>query len=309
MAKSRKRPSSDKDKQAADPQSGPGHRRRRRGRRHRGRRHRDGRRGAPRRAPSAASREQQQRSAARRARSPATRTSARATPAKTSAPSTPRPTPSTSRSRAASSTSKTCSRWTSIGLHEIAKQEGIQDYIGLKKQDLIFQILKERVKQNGLMFGEGDARNPARRLRLPPQPRLQLPALPRRHLHLARARSAASACATAHVVAGQIRPPKENERYFALLRVEAINCEDPERITEKVVFDDLTPLHPNKPAHAGEPIPTRSNMRVVDLVTPIGKGQRGLIVAPPRTGKTVLLQKMANSDLARTTPSATSSCC
>ena len=75
--------------------------------------------------------------------------------AKTSPASTPRPTPSTSRSRAASSTSKTCSRWTSIGLHEIARQEGIQDYIGLKKQDLIFQILRSRIRQNGLMYGEG----------------------------------------------------------------------------------------------------------------------------------------------------------
>jgi transcription termination factor Rho len=101
---------------------------------------------------------------------------------------------------------------------------------------------------------------------------------------------------TGAVVAGQIRPPKENERYFALLRVEAINYQEPDLLTQKVVFDDLTPLHPNKRLHL-EAEGNEINMRVMDLVTPIGKGQRGLIVAPPRTGKTVLLQKMANSIL------------
>ena len=94
------------------------------------------------------------------------------------------------------------------------------------------------------------------------------------------------------VVAGQIRPPKENERYFALLRVEAINLTDPEQLAQMVVFEDLTPLHPNKRLlleTTGEELPTR----VVDLFTPIGKGQRGLIVSPPRAGKTVILQKLA----------------
>jgi transcription termination factor Rho len=97
-----------------------------------------------------------------------------------------------------------------------------------------------------------------------------------------------------HVVQGQIRPPKESERYFALLRVEAINGEDPERITDTGNFEDLTPLHPNKRLIL-EADPKELNMRIVDLVTPIGMGQRMLIVAPPRTGKTVLLQKIANS--------------
>src|SRR6266481_1376925 len=141
-------------------------------------------------------------------------------------------------------------------LIKVAKEEGLTDYTGLKKQDLIFKILKERVKQNGLMFGER----------------------------------------TGAVVAGQIRPPKENERYFALLRVEAINYNDPDILTQKVVFDDLTPLHPDKRLNL-ETDPTEINMRVMDMVTPIGKGQRGLIVAPPRTGKTILLQKIANSIL------------
>jgi transcription termination factor Rho len=101
---------------------------------------------------------------------------------------------------------------------------------------------------------------------------------------------------TGSVVAGQIRPPKENERYFALLRVEAINYHDPDILTQKVVFDDLTPLHPDKRLSL-EVEPSEINMRVMDLVTPIGKGQRGLIVAPPRTGKTILLQKIATSIL------------
>jgi len=104
------------------------------------------------------------------------------------------------------------------------------------------------------------------------------------------------------VVAGQIRPPKESERYFALLRVEAINWEDPERVTEKANFEDLTPLFPNKRLIL-ETTPDEINMRIVDLVTPIGKGQRMLIVAPPRTGKTVLLQKMANA-ISRNEPDA-----
>jgi transcription termination factor Rho len=101
---------------------------------------------------------------------------------------------------------------------------------------------------------------------------------------------------TGSVVAGQIRPPKENERYFALLRVEAINYVDPEQLHQRVLFEDLTPLHPTRRLHL-ETDANEISMRVVDLVTPIGKGQRGLIVAPPRTGKTILLQKLGNSIL------------
>jgi transcription termination factor Rho len=96
------------------------------------------------------------------------------------------------------------------------------------------------------------------------------------------------------IITGQIRPPKENEKYFALLRVEAINFEEPSLLTEKVNFEDLTPLHPTRRLFL-ETSPTEVNMRIVDIVTPIGKGQRMLIVAPPRTGKTVLLQKIANA--------------
>jgi transcription termination factor Rho len=99
---------------------------------------------------------------------------------------------------------------------------------------------------------------------------------------------------TGNVVSGQIRPPKDSEKYFALLRVEAINFENPDNLAEKVVFSDLTPLHPEDRLML-ETTAEELNMRIIDLVTPVGKGQRGLIVAPPRTGKTILLQKIANA--------------
>ncbi len=190
-------------------------------------------------------------------------------------------------------------------LHEIAKQEGLLEYTGLSKAELIFKILKERIRQNGLMYGEGVLeilpdgfgflRNPEYNYLPCPDDIYVSPSQIRRF-----------GLRTGHVVAGQIRPPKESERYFALLRVEAISFEDPERVTEKTNFEDLTPLHPgpkvSEPAQAGvdgrfrlETASDEINMRIVDLVTPIGKGQRMLIVAPPRTGKTVLLQKMANA--------------
>ncbi|HWG44274.1 MAG TPA: transcription termination factor Rho [Gemmataceae bacterium] len=180
-------------------------------------------------------------------------------------------------------------------LLRIAKEEALTDYTGLKKQDLIFRILKERVKQNGLMFGEGTLETLPDGfgfLRSPDYNYLPCPD----DIYISPSQIRRFGLRTGAVVAGQIRPPKENERYFALLRVEAINYQDPEILTQKVVFDDLTPLHPNTRLHL-ESDPTEINMRVMDLVTPIGKGQRGLIVAPPRTGKTILLQKIANSVL------------
>jgi transcription termination factor Rho len=180
-------------------------------------------------------------------------------------------------------------------LLKVAKEENLSDYTGLKKQDLIFKILKERVKQNGLMFGEGTLEvlpDGFGFLRSPDYNYLPCPD----DIYISPSQIRRFGLRTGAVVAGQIRPPKENERYFALLRVEAINYQDPEILTQKVVFDDLTPLHPDKRLHL-ESDPTEINMRVMDLVTPIGKGQRGLIVAPPRTGKTILLQKIANSVL------------
>nr|WP_261345334.1 transcription termination factor Rho [Tuwongella immobilis] len=180
-------------------------------------------------------------------------------------------------------------------LLKTAKDEGLnkEEFTGLKKQDLIFRILKERVKQNGLMFGEGTLEvlpDGFGFLRSPDYNYLPCPD----DIYISPSQIRRFGLRTGAVVAGQIRPPKENERYFALLRVEAINYHDPELLTQKVVFDDLTPLHPQSRLKL-ELDPSEINMRVMDLVTPIGKGQRGLIVAPPRTGKTVLLQKMANS--------------
>jgi transcription termination factor Rho len=182
-------------------------------------------------------------------------------------------------------------------LLKTAKEEGLNkdEYAGLKKQDLIFKILKERVKQNGLMFGEGTLEvlpDGFGFLRSPDYNYLPCPD----DIYISPSQIRRFGLRTGSVVAGQIRPPKENERYFALLRVEAINYTDPDQLTQKVVFDDLTPLHPDKRLRL-ETESAEINMRVMDLITPIGKGQRGLIVAPPRTGKTVLLQKMANSIL------------
>jgi transcription termination factor Rho len=180
-------------------------------------------------------------------------------------------------------------------LQESAKSENLprEEYAGLKKQDLIFRILKERVKANGLMFGEGTLEvlpDGFGFLRSPDYNYLPCPD----DIYISPSQIRRFGLRTGSVVAGQIRPPKENERYFALLRVEAINYSDPDLLTQKVVFDDLTPLHPETRLSL-EADSSELNMRVMDLITPIGKGQRGLIVAPPRTGKTVLLQKMANA--------------
>jgi transcription termination factor Rho len=180
-------------------------------------------------------------------------------------------------------------------LLRLAREEGLTDITGLKKQDLIFRLIKERAKQNGLMFGDGTLEvlpDGFGFLRSPDYNYLPCPD----DIYISPSQIRRFGLRTGAVVAGQIRPPKENERYFALLRVEAINYQDPDILTQKVVFDDLTPLHPDKRLIL-ETDPTEINMRVMDLVTPIGKGQRGLIVAPPRTGKTILLQKIANSVL------------
>ena len=154
-----------------------------------------------------------------------------------------------------------------------AKTEGISDYMGLKKQDLIFKILKERVKQNGLMYGEGTLEvlpDGFGFLRSPDYNYLPCPD----DIYVSPSQIRRFGLKTGAIVSGQIRPPKENERYFALLRVEAINFEDPDKLSEKVGFDDLTPLHPQGRIRL-ETGNDEINMRVVDLVTPIGFGQRG----------------------------------
>ena len=179
------------------------------------------------------------------------------------------------------------------GLQDAAKREGIKEYSGLKKQELIFKILKERVNQNGLMYGEGVVEVLPEGfgfLRSPDYNYLPCPD----DIYISPSQIRRFGIRTGATVSGQIRPPKENERYFALLRVEAINYENPDLLNEMTVFDDLTPLHPDE-RFMLEVKKDEIEMRIMDLVTPIGKGQRGLIVAPPRTGKTVLIQEIANS--------------
>ncbi len=180
-------------------------------------------------------------------------------------------------------------------LIELARTENLNDYTGIKKQDLIFKILKERVKLNGLMFGEGTLEvlpDGFGFLRSPDYHYLSCPD----DIYVSPSQIRRFGLRTGTTVSGQIRPPKENERYFALLRVEAINYQDPNVVSERIFFDDLTPIHPDKrivlEAEADE-----VSMRVVDMIVPIGFGQRGLIVSPPRAGKTILLQKMAKSVL------------
>jgi len=178
-------------------------------------------------------------------------------------------------------------------LHDIAKNENIIEYSALKKQDLIFRILKERIRQNGLMYGEGV-------LEVLPDGYGFLRNTDYNYLsssddiYVSPSQIRRFGLRTGNIVSGQIRPPKDSEKYFALLRVEAINFENPDNLAEKVVFSDLTPLHPEN-RFILETSAEELNMRIIDLVTPVGKGQRGLIVAPPRTGKTILLQKIANS--------------
>ena len=180
-------------------------------------------------------------------------------------------------------------------LIEIARKEKVEDFHGLKKQELIFRILKERVRLNGLMYGEGTLEilpDGFGFLRSPDYHYLSCPD----DIYVSPSQIRRFGLKTGATVAGQIRPPKENERYFALLRVEAINYQDPNKAANQIAFDDLTPLHPDT-RMVLETTPEETAMRVVDMISPIGFGQRGLIVSPPRAGKTILLQKMAKSVL------------
>jgi transcription termination factor Rho len=181
-------------------------------------------------------------------------------------------------------------------LIELARSEQITETAGEKKQDLVFKILKERVKLNGLMFGEGTLEilpDGFGFLRSPDYHYLACPD----DIYVSPSQIRRFGLRNGMSVAGQIRPPKESERYFALLRIEAINGDDPARLANNVFFDDLTPLHPDQRIQletAAEEVSTR----IVDLIVPIGFGQRGLIVSPPRAGKTILMQKMAKAVLA-----------
>ena len=178
-------------------------------------------------------------------------------------------------------------------LHEIAKKFKLVDATGLNKQDLIFKILQAQAEQSGLMFGEGVLeilQDGFGFLRSPNYNYLPSPD----DIYVSPSQIRKFNLKTGDTVSGQIRPPKEGERYFALLKVEAVDYEPPEAVRDKIPFDNLTPLYPDKRMIL-ETQPVELSTRVMDLLTPIGKGQRGLIVAAPYSGKTILLQKIANS--------------
>ena len=178
-------------------------------------------------------------------------------------------------------------------LFEVASAEGLEDFHQIPKQELIFKILKARAAKLGLMFGEGTLQimtDGFGFLRSPEQSYLPGPD----DIYVSPSQIRRFGLRRGMVVRGAIRPPKESEKYFALLRVDSVNGKAPSFIHSMVNFEDLTPLHPEE-RFVLETTPDVIETRVIDLVAPIGKGQRALIVAPPRTGKTVLLQKITQA--------------
>ncbi len=178
-------------------------------------------------------------------------------------------------------------------LTQIAKQMDVEGASGMRKQELIFKVLAAQTEKSGLIFSQGVLETLPDGfgfLRAPEYNYLPGPD----DIYVSPSQIRKFDLRTGDTVSGQIRPPKEGERYFALIKVEAINFEQPEHSREKIFFDNLTPLYPDEQLKM-ETTPDKISARVIDLVTPIGKGQRALIVAPPRTGKTMLLQMMANS--------------
>ncbi|MFO7558759.1 MAG: transcription termination factor Rho [Desulfobacterales bacterium] len=181
-------------------------------------------------------------------------------------------------------------------LTKMAKEFKIEGAAGLRKQELMFALLQAQIEKNGFIYGEGTLEilpDGFGFLRAPDYNYLPGPD----DIYVSPSQIRRFNLRTGDTVSGQIRQPKETERYFALLKVEAINFEDPEIAREKILFDNLTPLYPETKMK----IETSSNnysTRIMDLMTPIGFGQRGLIVSPPRTGKTMLLQAIANAIIA-----------
>ena len=179
-------------------------------------------------------------------------------------------------------------------LTHIAKEMGVEGASGMRKQELIFKVLAAQTEKSGLIFSEGVLETLPDGfgfLRAPEYNYLPGPD----DIYVSPSQIRKFDLRTGDTISGQIRPPKEGERYFALIKVEAINFEAPEHSREKVFFDNLTPLYPDEQLKMETTTPDNISARVIDLVTPIGKGQRALIVAPPRTGKTMLLQTIANS--------------
>jgi transcription termination factor Rho len=178
-------------------------------------------------------------------------------------------------------------------LNEVARELKIEGAPNLRKQELIFAILQAQTEKNGVIFGEGVLETLPDGfgfLRAPDSNYLPGPD----DIYISPSQIRRFNLRTGDIVSGQIRPPKESERYFALLKVEKVNFEDPEVARDKILFDNLTPLYPEERINL-EFDHEEYCTRVMDLITPIGKGQRGLIVAAPRTGKTMLLQAIARS--------------
>ncbi len=180
-------------------------------------------------------------------------------------------------------------------LNEIARELKIEGAANLRKQELIFSILQAQTEKNGVIYGEGVLETLPDGfgfLRAPDSNYLPGPD----DIYISPSQIRRFNLRTGDIVSGQIRPPKESERYFALLKVEKINYEDPEVARDKILFDNLTPLYPEERINL-EHDPNEYCTRVMELITPIGKGQRGLIVAAPRTGKTMMLQAIARGIL------------
>ncbi len=181
-------------------------------------------------------------------------------------------------------------------LAKMAKDLKIDQAAGMRKQELIFALLQAQIEKDGLIFGEGTLEilpDGFGFLRAPNYNYLPGPD----DIYVSPSQIRRFNLRTGDTVSGQIRQPKESERYFALLKVEAVNYEDPEVARDKILFDNLTPLYPDKKVNL-ESDKDNYSTRIMDLMTPIGFGQRGLIVSPPRTGKTMLLQFIANSIVA-----------
>ncbi|MBV6513370.1 MAG: Transcription termination factor Rho [Ignavibacteriaceae bacterium] len=180
-----------------------------------------------------------------------------------------------------------------VELYQISKDLSITGYSDLRKQELILKILEAQTSKDGLTFsrgvlevlGDGYGFLRSKDYNYLPSPD---------DIYVSPSQIKKFMLRTGDFVSGQVRPPKEGERFFALLRVEAVNGKDPSEVRERTLFDNLIPVYPTNKLTL-ETVPGEYSMRVMDLLAPIGKGQRGLIVAPPKSGKTILLQKIANS--------------
>ncbi|NPV90740.1 MAG: transcription termination factor Rho [Firmicutes bacterium] len=180
---------------------------------------------------------------------------------------------------------------TMVELYQIARELNIPSYSRLRKKEIIFEIMKAQIEKDGFIFAQGV-------LEILPdgygflRPFAYLPS--HEDIYVSPSQIRRLDLRTGDRVAGQVRPPKENERFYALLRVESVNGFSPEAAAERVGFEALTPIHPIERIKL-ETVPTDFPTRIIDLISPIGKGQRGLIVSPPKAGKTILLQKIANA--------------